>query len=1012
MTGVSKLRPPRRYGVGAALGAVLLLGGGMPDAARAQVPANEQWYTVRTPHFFVHFTREEESVGRRVATAAERAYANLARELVPPRGPIDVVVTDAADGSNGLAGIFPRNHIVVQAQPPVDQTSLESYTDWIALVMQHEVTHIFHLDRSRGWWRAAQFVFGRNPVFFPNDYTPSWLTEGLAVYFESHYDLGGRLQGSYQYSVARAAALERQPPRLSDLSLVTSRYPYGQAAYVYGAFIVDQMSRTHGPGSIRRLIETMSAEPIPFLLDFSAKQALGETFTHAWQRWRDSVLRDASERGPEVAASTAGWTMLPGGGRYLINPRWRTDSTLFYFADNGRETPGLYTVSLHGDVRRLARLTALEAGAAGPGGRLVFAQGEFLDRFHFRNDLYERYPDGTVRRLTTGERLNDPDVRADGAILVVQTLPGTTRLVRVSRGHDTNGADGTVSPLTRGTADTQWTAPRWSPDGAAIAAIRLARGASEVVVLDTLGRVLQTFGYGDAVTRSPSWSGDGRTIFFTSDRTGVPQVYSARFGVAREATVPTVAQLTTSVTGLFGLDAQRVPANPALVSTMLRLDGFHVVTLHPGAGHTLPAADTDAASLYTSIAGAAPPFTPITPDTTPATTYSPWRTLRPAYWSPLFSSGADFGTRLGAVTSSEDVVGLHSYVAQALWNTQTHRVDALATYRYNRFVNPIIDLSADQSWDYTSVYDNSSGVTLGRLDRRIQTYSLQTTFVRQRVFTASALTLGAEYETRMYRTAPDTLLSGLLSFYQHGHQYPGLLASVAFSNTQRPTLSISPEDGIGVVLTGRQRWASGVGNSAAPSAVLVTTAYKSLPFPGFAHHVIALRAAGGITNNRSPGEYSAGGVSGTALEIVPGLSIGNEPQTFPVRGFAAGTEDGIRAAAASLEYRAPLSLPSRGFGLFPLFVDRTSLTLFADAGRAYCPRDLQPAGTSVSGPACGTTDIDNPTLTSVGAELNIDTALQFDVPYRFRFGVAHPMQGRTRFQAGQLSAYVTLGAAF
>src|SRR5207302_6007026 len=111
--------------------------------------------------------------------------AELSRELVPPRGIIDLVVADNVDYVNGYATPFPSNRIVVYAHPPTDASGLRNYDDWNALVVTHELTHIFHLDRSRGIWRIGQAIFGRNPLLFPNLYEPRWVLEGLAVYFES-----------------------------------------------------------------------------------------------------------------------------------------------------------------------------------------------------------------------------------------------------------------------------------------------------------------------------------------------------------------------------------------------------------------------------------------------------------------------------------------------------------------------------------------------------------------------------------------------------------------------------------------------------------------------------------------------------------------------------------------------------------------------------------------------------------------------------------------------------------
>src|SRR3712207_4948957 len=88
-------------------------------ASLAQVPPNASWRTIRTAHFSVHFTPELEQIARRTAANAERAYAQLAAELVPPRGPIDIVVSDNVDYSNGAATPYPTNRVYIYANPPV-----------------------------------------------------------------------------------------------------------------------------------------------------------------------------------------------------------------------------------------------------------------------------------------------------------------------------------------------------------------------------------------------------------------------------------------------------------------------------------------------------------------------------------------------------------------------------------------------------------------------------------------------------------------------------------------------------------------------------------------------------------------------------------------------------------------------------------------------------------------------------------------------------------------------------
>ena len=985
------------------------------DAARAQaqVPANEQWQTIATQHFRVHFTAPLEGQARHAASVAERAYANLATELVPPRGVIDIVISDGTDASNGSATVIPRSKVIMYARPPVDEPSLESYDDWTVLVLQHELTHIFHLDRSRGWWRAAQTVFGRNPVLFPNYYTPSWLTEGLAVYYESRFTSGGRLHGSFEASIARSAAVDHEIPVLGELSLATSRFPYGQSVYVYGSFIWDDLAQRHGAASVPAFVERYSVETIPFLLDREAKRTFSETFTHAWTQWRDSLLRSVDDsatlalRPPSVLAPflASRATVIPGGGRFIIEPRWVSDSALIFVANDGRDSPGLYEAKLGAGSAptRIARRNSLDANDPSRDGNIIFSQGEYLDRFHARGDLY-LLADGHESRLTDGARLAEPSVRADGEIIAVQTVPGTTRLVRVSR-------DGTqITPITFAALDTQWTAPRWSPDGKRIVAVRIAGAPNEIVVLDTTGQVLYVPVRERAVIRSPAWLPDQRSIVFTSDRDGTSQLAVVSATAKFLDTYP--RRITTEAGGVYGVDVIGLLNDSVRVATTaLRGDGYHIMVWTVSGSYlaSLGArgarganSETRAAARLESVAPTTDPRWRVTDDTSGARPYSPWRTLAPAYWSPTFAQvGNGRGNLIGALTGASDVIGRHSYIAQAAVNTHNSNVDASLAYAYSRWANPTLSASLQQSWSYSNIM--GGGHKVGDLERRSRFVSLHATFARPRVRTYSAFTVGAEFEERDYATAPATLLPRLDRFYSQSHRYPTLVAAAVFSNTQSPALAISPEDGFTLTGSLRQRWESSTG-VAGRSAVAIGSAYKSLDLPGFAHHVIAVRAAIGAADERSPSEYEVGGVSGSSFQIVPGISFGSAARTFPVRGFPSGAETGIHASSASAEYRVPLFAPSRSVGLFPFFLDRTSLAFFGDAGRAYCP--------ARSVPACSPSAIGGPTLASVGAELILDTALQFDVPYRFRLGLAHPVRGSAYAGASSLTAYTTLGIAF
>ena len=277
---------------------------------------------------------------------------------------------------------------------------------------------------------------------------------------------------------------------------------------------------------------------------------------------------------------------------------------------------------------------------------------------------------------------------------------------------------------------------------------------------------------------------------------------------------------------------------------------------------------------------------------------------------------------------------------------------------------------------------------------------------RPRYRSSSFLTVGAEIERLSYRQRGVTLTD---PFFGDTHLRPSVLLSAGWSNAARPALAISPEDGISLGLSARRGWLRG--GEPASSATIIGTArgFKSLDLPGFAHHVLALRLAGGwMDSDRVTSPLGIGGTNGTSLDVLPGVPLGESQRTFAVRGFSPSSIRATEgAAAASLEYRAPLVAPSRGLGLLPFFLDRLSLAAFVDAGTGWC-RERR---------GCFYRDVgfaeDGTALLSGGLELVADFALQYDVPARARLGVAQPLRTDVGLaMTRDPSIYFTFGPSF
>ncbi|HYD52421.1 MAG TPA: hypothetical protein VEA99_07330 [Gemmatimonadaceae bacterium] len=962
------------------------------------------WRTLRTAHFRVHYVAGMEELGRRTARNAERAYEALARSLHPPRGPVDIVLSDDVDFSNGFATPIPSNRIVVYAAPPIEPGALRFTDDWNELVVTHELVHIFHLDRARGPWRLAQSVLGRAPFLFPNAYGPSWLTEGLAVWYESELTGAGRLRGSEHRMIARAAALEHRTPRLDELSLSTPRFPGGQAAYAWGSLFVEHLAGARGASALRDLVERQAVQLIPLWINRPARAAFGDPLERAWRRWTDSLERAVGEPRPPLP----GWRPLLTHDLASGPPRWSGDSTLLSAGNPGRYPTTLRSVTTSGRVERGTRRWGVSPQVPLADGGVLYAQLDYRDPFRIRSDLWIE-KDADRRRLTTGARLGMPDARRDGAIVAVQAVPGGTRLVRVS-------ADGrTIVPITGGGPDENWSEPRWSPDGTRIAAVRWQfTGPQQLVVLDTTGRISRLLASDVAVVASPAWSADGRLIYFSWDGDGVTNVYSAQY--LPWTLHPLIRRVTSTQTGMF------FPAPSP--------DGRSIAGVeYTAAGYALgiaPLQRGDSVAMRFSTEGN---FAVVQPDSVPmararsgkpsadsAERYSPWRTLAPRWWLPLAESGLGDGTRLGAFTAGNDVVGRHSYAAELLVPTDGSGVVGDLSYRWAGLGQPFVDVALSQDWEYRGTFPATDDYY--DIRRRSRDASLALSFLRPRVRQSASLTLAAGVEERIYETVP--ALAPSVAARPRDNVRPRVVAAAGWSRTDRGPWAISPEQGVTLNASALRRWTRGVAASGSHTGIASAAGYLPLDLPGFSRHVLSARVAGGATDRRTTSALEVGGTSGSVLSLFPGYVLGEGRETFGVRGFPSAALTGIRAATATAEYRAPLALPARGFRLLPLFLERTGVTLFGEAGSAWCPPDQARrflcrwtgGGALPSDTTVALRDAWQ-TVASVGAELHVNLAvLSWDQPYRFRLGIAAPVRGREYARAEKLSAYMAVGLSY
>ena len=656
------------------LALVLILSLALPLIVQGQtVPPHEEYRTLETVHFRVTFPAELEERGKSAAISAERAYSALrASFLRAPSGRIDLLLTDHTDFSSGVAHVLPSNRIVVGAQPPLGGLALSYFDDWLELVITHELVHIFHLDRTGPLGTGVRAVLGRVPWTWPAfpAYTTSSLgIEGVAVHLESVHTEAGRVHGSFHDAIVRARVLGGESESVGQGLGRSPIWPAGDRPYVFGSLFLRHLSDTYGEHTLVQFLDAMADQWIPYRLDAAARESFGPSFQELWADWMEGVEAEAEgvRRRIDGRRGLPGPELLTDGGRWALHPAPApSGSEVAYVRFDGRSDLRLVLRTSAGE-QTLTRWNSLDPPAWLDDGTLLLPQVAYLDTYRIYRDLFRVSLDGEVTRVTRGLRVvhADPNPRR-GEIVAVLADGGGNRLAVLS-------LDGEViRVLQDAEPGVLWSFPAWSPDGERIAVVRRRPGGwTAVLVLDSEGLVVREILEDRSLNSSPTWSPDGETVIWSSDRSGVLNLYAAQSATGSphvRAGPGGLRQVTDLLTG--GTFPAVDPVGEWIYLSVLSEDGWEIGRVPFDSGTWFDPLPVD--PRY--VAGGAEVLDADRDQDSPEALagaevrdYSALQTLLPRYWLPTRLEGESVLGRevlpvaWGARTSGSDLVGRHEY---------------------------------------------------------------------------------------------------------------------------------------------------------------------------------------------------------------------------------------------------------------------------------------------------------------------------------------------------------------
>ena len=907
--------------------------------------ADINWTQLNTKHFFVVYDQLKPDLGLYYSKIAEQAYSNLSTVFQTLPEKITLVVNDTTDLSNGNATIFPYPLIFAYPVHVGQQDTLSESGEWAKELITHELTHIAQLYPCNGLINKILCTsFGS--IVKPNNLSPLWWKEGMAVEMETQFSDQGRSRSFLQDAQVRSYVTKNilKDYDLAQANEVLVTWPYGNRPYFFGSMIMSQISKDFTPKIIGDLVLKQS-EYIPYFLNSPLEDLTESDYLQIYTKAQNEYTDNAKKQLIELQK-------IPATEPQKINSQLlQSKSVAFSFEKNTLAfiaTTDMKTeIEFYKQDATTQKLEPLHLKNRPSGNigqiyyhpfenKIIFSKNHAVSHHENYSDLYIYDLDTQqTTDLTQAQRSRDPVFSQDGQFaLFVDVRSGRTDLKQIEL------KTRKINVLITGVFQSRINSYAYLNTNEILYTLRLQNGDQQLYKFNLLSQ-------NNIQIKAPQQirfiKYKNNLLYFVSTENGIQNIYSADIN---KDNLINIRPLTHSLTGLLSFDIDE--KNKIVFGTHISESGFFVGSNSFLPEKTiLPKIENEILLRYKKIADQ--PF----PIDTEAHDYSSLNYLYPRYWIPFISNNiTNTGLLYQAMTSAADPLGTHAYTAQLNYDSFTEKMGFSFNYKNSQLSTTwLLGATQIQQLYGLNNYVKKSNYLLALTPD---------TFKISEDLTFSLGVITSQTEDLITST------NHLGGFFQ-----------VNFNTIDQKNNHYYPMTGYN--LNTRYQYFTDQNNQTNPR--LGNYSQAALSFVNYSHlflprdHVLMLKFDGLYTFEDVSNRFGTSNLS---------LPVSSEQQPlYLLRGYQAGQFSGTQMLAANFEYRFPIANLSRGSGTTPFYIKYLTGALIADGiaakGLGY---DIYK-------------NFQNLTLTdqifSAGLEIKLSTTIGYLLPVNFVYGLYAPL---------------------